>query len=186
MLFNNKIALIIDDSYTIRHQVKLLLKKHDITVVEAYDKNSMIKFLTVNNKPVDIILMDLGLKETTGFDLMEYLRSRDDHKDTPIIVLTGDAKKRTVIAASNYQLSFYAIKPINPQDLLSKVFTALENASSKKVMINNSDELEQALEGAKDQEYTKLILNEVSTSLSQNKSIKQENTIDSNNKTDTL
>lgn len=126
MIFNNHVVLIVDDSLTIRHQVKLLLKKYDITVVEAWDKKSMLGYLSVNNRPVDLIIMDLGLRNESGYSLMEYIRSHPEHADTPIIVLTGNAKKDAVIASTQYTISYYAIKPINPYDLSLKVLTAIE------------------------------------------------------------
>jgi DNA-binding response OmpR family regulator len=147
VLFNNKVALIVDDSYTIRHQIKVLLRKYNITVFEAYDKKSMQKYFSVNNKPIDLFIMDLSLKETTGFELMDCIRHCDLHKETPIVVLTGDATKDTVIRTAQYNISFYAIKPIKSKDLSDKVLLALEHgeANTPPPTISNSDELEVAL-----------------------------------------
>lgn len=132
MLFRNNVVLIVDDSYTIRHQVKLLLKKYDLTVVEACDRNTMLNYLSVNNKPVDLIIMDLGLKNESGYDLMKCVRDHKSHKNTPIIVLTGNAKKDAVLATIPYSITYYAIKPINPYDLSLKVLTAIELNSKNK------------------------------------------------------
>lgn len=128
MLFNNKVVLIVEDSYTIRHQVRMLLNKYQLTTVEAYDKPSMLNNLHHNGQLVDIIIMDLGLKETSGFDLMAFLQETENYKNIPIIILTGDATKRTVVeAATSYNVSYYAIKPIDPTDLSTKVLTTLED-----------------------------------------------------------
>lgn len=126
MLFKNQVVLVVDDSYTIRHQVKLLLKKYDITVLEAWDKKSMMGYLSVNNRPIDLIIMDLGLRNESGFTLMEYVRSTPNHSKTPIIILTGNAKRDAVLASIPYAISYYVVKPINPYDLSLKVLTALE------------------------------------------------------------
>lgn len=144
MLFNNKVALIVDDSFTIRHQVKLLLKKNNITVLEASDEKSMVNYLYMNNKPVDLIIMDLGLKETTGFELMKLIRSKNDHKHTPIIVLTGDAKKQTVLSVIKYKVSYYVIKPIQPLDLLNKVQVALQKGENQQFI--DSESLQEDIE----------------------------------------
>lgn len=127
MMFKNQVVLIVDDSYTIRHQVKLLLKKYDITVIEAWDKRSMLCNLTVNNRAVDLIIMDLGLRNESGYSLMECIRSHPRHSETPIVVLTGNAKKDAVIASLPYTIAYYVIKPINPYDLSLKVLTAIES-----------------------------------------------------------
>jgi len=127
MLFTGKVVMIVDDSYTIRHQVKLLLKKYNIIVIEAHNKASMLNQLHYKGRLVNLILMDLGLKDTTGFDLMEYLQNTPNYKHIPIIVLTGDATKNTVIeAASAFKIEHYAIKPIDPISLSNKVLTVLE------------------------------------------------------------
>lgn len=126
MIFKNNVVLIVDDSYTIRHQVKLLLRKFDLSVVEAYDHNSMISRLSFNNKPVDLIIMDLGLKKESGYQLMNTIRKDKNHNKTPIIVLTGNAKKDAVLASTQFEIMYYAIKPINPKDLSQKVLSAIE------------------------------------------------------------
>lgn len=129
MLFTGKVVMVIDDSYTIRHQVKLLLSKYDIIVIEAYDKKSMLNHLHYKGRLVDLILMDLGLKETTGTSLMRFLQNTENYKHIPIIVLTGDATKNTVLEViSAYKLEHYAIKPIDPKNLSNKVLTVLEKA----------------------------------------------------------
>lgn len=142
MIFNNNVVLIVDDSFTIRHQVKLLLKKYDLTVVEAYDKYTMLNYLSVNNKPVDLIIMDLGLKNETGYDLMKCIREHEAHKSTPIIVLTGNAKKDAVLATIPYAITYYAIKPINPYDLSLKVLTAIELSSKNRLSTSPLIQLE--------------------------------------------
>ncbi|MDA3847532.1 MAG: response regulator [Vallitaleaceae bacterium] len=127
MLFTGKVVMIVDDSYTIRHQVRLLLSKYDIIVIEAHNKTSMLNHLLYKGQLVDLILMDLGLKETSGFDLMEFLQATPNYKHIPIIVLTGDATKNTVLeAASAFKIEHYAIKPIDPISLSNKVLTVLE------------------------------------------------------------
>lgn len=138
MLFTNNVVLIVDDSYTIRHQLKLLLKKHDLSVIEAYDYNSMVSRLTYDNKPVDLIIMDLGLKKETGYQLMETIRNDKLHRKTPIIVLTGNAKRDAVLASTQFDIMYYAIKPINPKNLISKVLTAIEYSNQyKDTLIEN-------------------------------------------------
>ena len=131
MVFKNKIALVVDDSVTIRHQIKILLRKHNISVLEAHDRKSMMNNLSVNNKLVDIIIMDLGLKDTTGFDLMDSLREDPRYAKIPIIVLTGDSTKAAVLTAARFKIAFYAVKPINPNDLVSKIMTTLEASEAK-------------------------------------------------------
>ncbi len=142
MIFKNNVVLIVDDSYTIRHQVKLLLKKFNLSVVEAYDYHSMLTHLSFNNQPVDLILMDLGLKKESGYQLMQVIRDDPQHKKTPIIVLTGNAKKDAVLASTQYDIMYYAIKPINPKDLTTKVLSAIEsvNKSPGKILDKPVDE----------------------------------------------
>lgn len=127
MLFTGKVILVVDDSYTIRHQVKMLLRKYELIVIEAHNKVSMLNQLHYNGQLVDLIIMDLGLKDTTGFNLMSLLQTTPAYKNIPIIVLTGDATKNTVLeAAASFTIEHYAIKPIDPVDLSNKVLTVLE------------------------------------------------------------
>lgn len=132
MISSNNTVLIVDDSVTIRHQVRLILNKQDITVLEASDRNSLKHFISSNQQPIDLFIMDLGLKVDSGMDLMQLIRLTDAYCDTPIIVLTGDSKRDTVLKCTRFNISFYSVKPINASDLSMKVLTALEAHTIKK------------------------------------------------------
>lgn len=60
----------------------------------------------------DVILLDLNLPKKTGFEVLEELKTDDDFKDIPIIVLTSSDRDFDVLVAYKKRASAYLVKPL--------------------------------------------------------------------------
>jgi two-component system, chemotaxis family, chemotaxis protein CheY len=112
--------LIVDDSPTIRRMVKTSLDGlHGAVFVEAGSGLQAIEALAVNS--VQIVVLDLNMPDIHGLDVLRFVRSHDQFKDVPVIVLTtrGDATSRD--AALQAGASAYMTKPFLPPALASAV-----------------------------------------------------------------
>ena len=58
-----------------------------------------------------LILLDLGLPGMTGFQLMEWLRSRKALRRIPVVVLTNDPESRSINSAYDLGANSYLMKP---------------------------------------------------------------------------
>jgi len=113
-------VLVIDDN------VELLKELKEIFVSEGYDAeviNSGVKAIeTVYQYRPDIILLDLKLKEKSGFQIADDIRHLPEISGIPIIAMTG-------FYTENQHKSFmkqcgindYLIKPFEPGDAISKM-----------------------------------------------------------------
>lgn len=120
-----KKVMIVEDSNTVRYEVKLLLEKLDITVVEAANELGMFNMMEEYGKCVDLIIMDLTLKYENGFDLIEKLRNIEKHKSIPVLILTEHADPKNVIRAKELEVVGYLRKPIQKEELINRVKSVL-------------------------------------------------------------
>ena len=116
---DRKKILVIDDD----PMVLKLIKGH---LGEEYDIASAIsgkvayKFL--ENKSVDLILLDYEMPEEKGPDVYENIRRMDGSiKNVPIVFLTGVTEREKLVKALSLKPNGYLPKPINGPKLISTV-----------------------------------------------------------------
>ena len=80
-------VLIIEDDTAIRGMVADLLSGEGYAVLEAADSREGLR-CAQQRKP-DLILLDLGLPLTLGLDLLETLRSNQETRHIPVVVVSG-------------------------------------------------------------------------------------------------
>lgn len=78
-------VLLVDDEELVRRALKRLFTRHGVEVVEAEDARCAL--LAVDDGGIDLVLLDLGLPDMPGDELMAKLRRR--HPNLPIVVATG-------------------------------------------------------------------------------------------------
>ena len=69
---NNAVILIIDDEVQIRKLLTITLTSYDYKVVEAV--NAKEALTTVANHPPDLVLLDIGLPDMSGHQVLSHLR----------------------------------------------------------------------------------------------------------------
>jgi two-component system torCAD operon response regulator TorR len=75
---------------------------------------------------VDLIILDLGLPDESGLVLARQVRAR---ATTPIIVLTGDQTKESLLAALEIGVDDFVTKPFDPYELRLRIRNILRRAS---------------------------------------------------------
>ena len=114
-----KTILIVDDKPEIARIVQLYLSS---TYDLQYFENPIlaIPWLEEGNMP-DAIISDLNMPEMTGEDFVVYLRSNDQFKDIPILILTSvesdSDRKRLFEEGAND----FILKPFNPDELKNRI-----------------------------------------------------------------
>lgn len=69
----------------------------------------------------DLILLDLRLPGPDGFEILEWIRGRESHAATPVVVLTGAATEQERERAYALDATTFVQKPDRPEDLVSLV-----------------------------------------------------------------
>ena len=116
-----KRVMIVEDSNTVRYEVKLLLKKIGVVLIEVANSIGMYNAIEEYGKIVDLIIMDLTLKNENGFDLIKSLKSSERYNNIPVLILTEHADRDNVLTAKDIGVEGYLRKPINGTELLERV-----------------------------------------------------------------
>lgn len=127
---NNAVILVVDDSASIRMQVRLLLEKENFTVRLAGNQLGMMNAIEEYGEIADLIIMDLNLKGEQGFDLIKVLRENSKYKDIPVLVLTEYAEKESVLTAKKIGVKGYLRKPIVREDMIEKIADIIKQIKS--------------------------------------------------------
>jgi two-component system chemotaxis response regulator CheY len=115
----SKMALVVDDSTSMRQMVAFTLQQAGFSVIEGSDgKDALGK---VNGKSVNLVVTDLNMPVMDGISMIKELRKLPNFKFTPILMLTTestDAKKQEGKSAG---ATGWLVKPFNPDQLLQVV-----------------------------------------------------------------
>lgn len=94
-LFNGKQILVIDDSAAIRNYMRAVLSRQGASVNVAGSGQEGLD--TLSRGKYDLVLLDLLLPDTTGIEVLQHIRQKDD--ETTIVILTGTGGVKSAIAA---------------------------------------------------------------------------------------
>lgn len=118
--------LVIDDEASIRHLVKLQLELDGQTVETAADGATALALQAT--QPFDLIVLDLMLPDTTGFDLITKLRQTTP--DLPILMLTARDQMNDKIIGLQLGADDYMTKPFNGTELVLRVKNLLKRTKA--------------------------------------------------------
>ncbi|WP_019052777.1 response regulator [Sphingobium xenophagum] len=119
-------VLIVDDEPHIRKLIQVALSRADYATVEAENAREALEMLQ-NERP-DISLLDLGLPDRDGLELVPLFKQQSD--TTLIIVSARDATDQKVTAL-DLGADDYLTKPFDTEELLARVRVALRNRMTK-------------------------------------------------------
>jgi len=114
--------LIIDDELEIQKSLQLLLEDDGYSIKGAMSLRDAKK--KISNEFFNVAIVDLKLPDGTGLDLVREIRSAS--KDTRIIIFTGFASVENVIQAMNEGACNYLQKPLNADEFVTVIESAIE------------------------------------------------------------
>ncbi len=120
--------LIVDDEEEIRKMLNIFLDTVDFKVVESDSGKQAIRMAT-SVKP-DLILLDLGLPDMDGKEVVQHLR---EWSQVPIVVLTVRSDDAEVVSALNLGADDYITKPFSADVLLARIHANLRKATVREV-----------------------------------------------------
>lgn len=135
---NKCTILVVEDDAPIRNLITTTLKSHEYKFVVAVNGENAI-METASHNP-DIILLDLGLPDIDGVEVIERIRS---WSNVPIIVISARSEDTDKIDALDAGADDYLTKPFSVEELLARVRVTQrrlslmkENSVSKAVFVN--------------------------------------------------
>ncbi|MEJ5377171.1 MAG: chemotaxis response regulator CheY [bacterium] len=114
----NARILVVDDFSTMRRIVKGILKRLGYREIdEAEDGQMALKRL--KEARYQLIICDWNMPVMTGLDLLKAVRSDEELKSIPFLMVTAEAKKENILEAIQAGVSNYIVKPFT-EEVLSK------------------------------------------------------------------
>lgn len=117
---NEKYVLVVEDDKTIQNFLKISLKTKGYRCEIAEDGLTGISCFLANNP--DIILLDLGLPDIDGMEVLKQIRAESD---IPVIIISARGQEKEKVAALDEGADDYITKPFHINELLARVRVAL-------------------------------------------------------------
>lgn len=115
-----------------------------LLIEEAFEKARLVNNITVvrngeaaiqfllkegdyfNVKPPDLIILDVNLPRKNGHEVLEFIKTSDDLKQIPVIMLTTSSSDKDIERSYEKHANCYITKPVNVDDFMKAVMS-IEN-----------------------------------------------------------
>ena len=115
-------VLVIDDEPPIRKLLRMGLSSQGYEILEAHNGKAGLEQLA--NAP-DLIVLDLGLPDIQGLDLLRTIRARNE--SVPIVVLSSRGDEAGKVEALDLGADDYVTKPFGMEELLARMRAAIRH-----------------------------------------------------------
>ena len=115
--------VVIDDEQSITSFLRISLRPHGYTVLEAHTAREGLRL--VNSARPEVIILDLGLPDRDGIDLLKQIRKKNT---TPLIILSVRDDEADKIAGLDHGADDYLVKPFSINELLARLRAVLRRA----------------------------------------------------------
>ena len=119
-------VLLVDDEAVVRNSLSEWLIDDGYDVGIADDGEKALKFLRkegeYNDAPTPcLILLDLKMPRSDGFEVLETIKADDTMKIIPVIVLTSSDRDLDIERAYQLGCNSYIIKPVNFENFVKAI-----------------------------------------------------------------
>jgi two-component system KDP operon response regulator KdpE len=115
--------LVVDDEPPIRKLLRVGLGAEGYAVLDAINAREAVELVKAE-KP-DLILLDLGLPDVPGHDLLQ--KWRDESLDLPIVILSSRTDEAGIVRALDLGADDYVTKPFGMGELVARIRVALRH-----------------------------------------------------------
>ena len=140
IVLDSKNILVVEDDLDIRELISFNLQNEGHQVFEAKDGEAGID--KVREKLPDLILLDLMLPGIQGLDVCRVIKSDQETKETPIIMVTALGQEEDIVKGLETGADDYITKPFSIKVLIARVNAVLKRSievgedKSKDILIN--------------------------------------------------
>jgi CheY-like chemotaxis protein len=117
-------VLVVEDDPELQRALKFLLTMEKFVPRLASNRNEILEALRTPPLP-DVALLDVGLPDTNGFDVLARMRQHPRLKSIPVIMLTGQAQREDVMRGLAGGADGYITKPFDRDVLLTGIRAVL-------------------------------------------------------------
>ena len=122
---NNPKILVVEDDASVRNLITTTLRSNDYRYITAPNGASAI--LLASSQQPDIVLLDLGLPDLDGVEIIGRIRS---WSDMPIIVISARSEDSDKVSALDAGADDYLTKPFSVTEMLARLRVAQRRIAS--------------------------------------------------------
>lgn len=116
--------LLVEDNPADAQMLRTALGKTGMPVEITHVKDGVeaVEYLAHEHKPVqscDVVLLDLNLPRLSGFEVLEHIRSCEDLKSLPVVIMSGSTNVDEIDHCYQAGANSYICKPIHLEEILS-------------------------------------------------------------------
>lgn len=111
--------LVVDDEHDLVNLLRYNLQKEGYEVLCCYDGTSAVEMIW-KHRP-DLIILDLMLPDRSGFDICRQMKSEEQTRKIPIIMLTARSSEQDRVSGFEVGAEDYVVKPFSPKELVLRV-----------------------------------------------------------------
>ena len=115
-------VLIIEDDVQIQEFIFYILKENNFDCIKSSTGEEAMSILS--NRSMDIILLDLGLPDADGIELIKKIR---EFSDLPIIIISARNEELEKVQALDLGADDYLVKPFSMNELLARIRVVIRN-----------------------------------------------------------
>lgn len=120
-------VLIVEDEPAIRDTIQFALETEGIDTIQLGTAAGVLPMLAAGPGRIDLIVLDVGLPDMSGFDLLKQVRKT--HR-TPVILLTARNAELDRVLGLEIGADDYVVKPFSPRELSARVKAVLRRTQS--------------------------------------------------------
>ncbi|MCI6580838.1 MAG: response regulator transcription factor [Oscillospiraceae bacterium] len=113
---NKPLILVVEDDNSVKNLITTTLKTHDYRYLTA--SNGACAILEASSHNPDIVLLDLGLPDIDGVDVIRKIRT---WSNMPVIVISARSEDNDKIDALDAGADDYLTKPFSVEELLARI-----------------------------------------------------------------
>ena len=141
-------VLIVDDNEMNRDMLARRLERKGYEVGVAESAQALLK--RVQEKPVDLILLDIEMPEISGLDALQTLRASYTPIELPIIMVTAKDQSEDIVKALNLGANDYLTKPIDFPVASARIQTQVSLKKAEEALRESEERYALAARGAND------------------------------------
>jgi two-component system, chemotaxis family, chemotaxis protein CheY len=119
--------LIVDDSKVSRKVQAIALRELGFSDNEIFEAdNAKEAFVFLDEKEISMILLDWNMPEVSGVEFIKLFQSKFPTSKIPIVMVTSDGRKDSIVEVARLGIAAYIIKPIDRKVFKAKIFQLKE------------------------------------------------------------
>jgi len=112
--------LIVEDDVHMAYLLGYLAERERFMVESIADGRKAVERIDAG-PAVDLVLLDIMLPYTDGFELLARMRANPVWKDVPVIILTSKTREHDAVRALSLGADDYLTKPFSPPELVARI-----------------------------------------------------------------